>query len=162
MWRTQSEGGARGDVLRGVSGEISNVTAGLTSRCSTGIIAMLGADVNTAPPAVAQTGQICVAEGSDPWSKQKWNCPNRNSNPRSKSKITRMWFRGILLAGRSLGNKGRQVKGFVPQALSARRSGKSLASRTSQSHACRRKSLPSNHSRRAAPPQARPAILHPR
>jgi hypothetical protein len=95
MRRTQSEGGARGDVVRGVLGEISNATAGLSSQCSTGTIAMLGADVKTAPPAVAQTGQICVADGSDPWSKQKWNCPKRNSDPRSKSKITRMCFRGI-------------------------------------------------------------------
>jgi hypothetical protein len=77
---------------------------------------MLGAAVKTAPPAVAQTGQICVADvadGSDPWSKQKWNCPKRNSNPRSKSKVSRVFSRGIWLARRSLGNKGGQVKGFV-------------------------------------------------
>ena len=56
---------------------------------------MLGAEVRIAAPAVAQKGQTCVAYGSDARSEQKWNCPERNTNPRSNTKTTRMFIRGI-------------------------------------------------------------------
>ena len=55
----EREGGARGEVVRATSTEISNATATISSLVRTGIIAIVSGGVKIAEPAVAQNGQIC-------------------------------------------------------------------------------------------------------
>lgn len=69
---------------------------------------MLGAGIRIADPAVVQKGQTCVAVGSA----HTWNCPARNTIPRSNTKPSRMCLRDMYLVRRSLGKKGCAVKQF--------------------------------------------------
>jgi hypothetical protein len=85
-------GGARGEVTRGTSTEISNATAAVSSLLKTGIIAMLSGAVKIAEPAVAQNGQKCDASPFAFVSAHKWNCPARNRIASRQTKKSRACF----------------------------------------------------------------------
>jgi hypothetical protein len=59
------EGGARGEVARGIAAEMRKTTARFSSRFVTGTIATLGDCVTIAEPAAVQKGQMCELVGSD-------------------------------------------------------------------------------------------------
>jgi len=85
-------GGARGEVVRATSTEISNATAATSNLLRTGIIDTLGAGVKMAEPTVAQNGQVWEAYPPAFVSAQKWNCPARNRIASRQTKKSRACF----------------------------------------------------------------------
>lgn len=107
------EGGARGEVVRATSAEISNATAATSSFVSTGMIARLRAGVKIAEPAVAQNGQTCDTNPVAFVSTHRWNWPARNRIASKKTSNSRTRFPLMCILRRSLGKKGWQVKHFA-------------------------------------------------
>ena len=99
--------------MRVTAVESSNATAATSSLVKTGIIAMLGAGVKIAEPAVAQNGQTCEAYPPVFVSAHRWNWPARNRIASAKTNRSRRCFPLMYLVRGSLGKKGWRVKRFA-------------------------------------------------
>jgi len=72
-------GGARGEVSRGISGELRNARGRASSRFTSAVSTMLGDGATTAAPTTEHTGQTCAPEGASVKSAQKCSCPRQQA-----------------------------------------------------------------------------------
>src|SRR5712692_11141577 len=108
------EGGARGEMARGISDDAARVWLRFSKRCEIDATAISSAGVVTAELAALQTGHMWEEAGPEVRSAQKWNCAPRKIIARSTAKMRmRNRPRCMWLIGWSLGKKGCEVKARI-------------------------------------------------